>query len=55
LLSTTSELPSAAAVSTRLDAVFLASACTVERAERWWAMHRQLPADVRRVAEVLLS
>jgi serine/threonine-protein kinase len=46
---------SAEAVSTRLDAVSLESAWTVERAERWWAMHRPLPADARRVAEVLLS
>jgi eukaryotic-like serine/threonine-protein kinase len=46
---------SAEAVSTRLDVVSLESAWTVERAERWWAMHRPLPADARRVAEVLLS
>ncbi len=46
---------SAEAVTTRLDAVPLESAWTVERAERWWAMHRPLPADARRVAEVLLS
>jgi eukaryotic-like serine/threonine-protein kinase len=46
---------SAEAVSTRLDGVSLASAWTVERAERWWAMHRPLPPDARRVAEVLLS
>ena len=46
---------SAEAVSTRLDAVSLESAWTVERAERWWAMHRPRPADARRVAEVLLS
>jgi serine/threonine-protein kinase len=46
---------SAEAVSTRLEAVPLESAWTVERAERWWAMHRPLPADARRVAEVLLS
>jgi serine/threonine-protein kinase len=46
---------SAEAVSTRVDAVFLESAWTVERAERWWATHRPLPADARRVAEVLLS
>jgi eukaryotic-like serine/threonine-protein kinase len=46
---------SAEAVSTRLDAVSLESAWTVERAERWWAMHRPVPADARRVAEVLLS
>jgi serine/threonine-protein kinase len=46
---------SAEAVSTRLDDVPLESAWTVERAERWWAMHRPLPADARRVAEVLLS
>jgi serine/threonine-protein kinase len=46
---------SAEAVSARLDAVALESAWTVERAERWWAMHRPLPADARRVAEVLLS
>jgi eukaryotic-like serine/threonine-protein kinase len=46
---------SAEAVSTLLDAVSLESAWTVERAERWWAMHRPLPADARRVAEVLLS
>jgi hypothetical protein len=42
-------------VSTRLYAVSLASAWTVERAERWWAMHRPLPADARRVVEMLLS
>ena len=46
---------SAEAVSTRLEAVPLESPWTVERAERWWAMHRPLPADARRVAEVLLS
>ena len=46
---------SAEAVSSRLDDVPLESAWTVERAERWWAMHRPLPADTRRVAEVLLS
>ena len=46
---------SAETVSIRLDAVSLESAWTVERAERWWAMHRPLPADARRVAEVLLS
>ena len=46
---------SAEAVSTRLDAVSVEPAWTVERAERWWAMHRPLPADARRVAEVLLS
>jgi eukaryotic-like serine/threonine-protein kinase len=46
---------SAAAVSTRLDAVSLESAWTVERAERWWATHRPVPVDARRVAEVLLS
>ena len=46
---------SAEAVSTRLDAVPLESAWTVERAERWWAMHRPLQVDARRVAEVLLS
>ena len=46
---------SAEAVSTRLVAVPLESPWTAERAERWWAMHRPLPADARRVAEVLLS
>jgi serine/threonine-protein kinase len=46
---------SAEAVSNRLDAVALESAWTVERAERWWEMHRPVPADARRVAEVLLS
>jgi eukaryotic-like serine/threonine-protein kinase len=46
---------SAEAVSTRLDTVSLESEWTVERAERWWAMHRPVPADARRVAEVLLS
>ena len=46
---------SAEAVTTRLDALPLESAWTVERAERWWAMHRPLPADARRAAEVLLS
>jgi serine/threonine protein kinase len=46
---------SAEAVSSRLDAVSLESPWTVERAERWWEMHRPLPADARRAAEVLLS
>src|SRR3954469_16590881 len=46
---------SADAVSTRLDAVSLESPWTVERAERWWEMHRPVPADARRAAEVLLS
>ena len=46
---------SAEAVSTRLVAVPLESPWTAERAERWWAMHRPLPPDARRVAEVLLS
>ena len=46
---------SAETVSDRLDAVSFESAWTAERAERWWAMHRPLPADARRVAEVLLS
>ena len=46
---------SAEAVSTRLDAASLESAWTVERAERWWAMHRPPAADARRAAEVLLS
>ncbi len=47
--------PSAEAVSTRLEAVLLETDWTIERAERWWAMHRPLPVDARRVAEVLLS
>jgi hypothetical protein len=42
-------------VSSRLVAVSLDSPWTAERAERWWAMHRPIPADARRVAEVLLS
>ena len=46
---------SAEVVSNRLDAVAFESAWTAERAERWWEMHRPLPADARRVAEVLLS
>ena len=46
---------SAEAVGLRLDAVPLESSWTAERAERWWAMHRPVPADVRRVAEVLMS
>ncbi|HKH83757.1 MAG TPA: hypothetical protein VKA25_08735, partial [Gemmatimonadales bacterium] len=46
---------SAEAVSTRLNAVPVESEWTVERAERWWEMHRPLPADARRVADVLLS
>jgi eukaryotic-like serine/threonine-protein kinase len=46
---------SAEAISTRLDEVSLESPWTVERAERWWAMHRPLPAEARRVAELLLS
>ena len=46
---------SAEAASTRLDAVSLASAWTVERAERWWATHRPPSPDARPVADVLLS
>jgi eukaryotic-like serine/threonine-protein kinase len=46
---------SAEMVSSRLVAVSLDSPWTAERAERWWAMHRPIPADARRVAEVLLS
>ena len=47
--------PSAEVVSTRLNAVPLSSAWTVERAEEWWATHRPLPPDARPVADVLLS
>jgi eukaryotic-like serine/threonine-protein kinase len=47
--------PSAEAVSTRLAAVVLESPWTVERAERWWEMHRPVPPGARRAAEVLLS
>ena len=46
---------SAEAVSIRLAAVSLESPWTVERAERWWEMHRPLPPGARRAAEVLLS
>jgi hypothetical protein len=46
---------SAEAVSTRLAAVALDSPWTVERAERWWEMHRPAPPGARRAAEVLLS
>jgi serine/threonine-protein kinase len=46
---------SAEAVSTRLAAVPLESAWTVERAERWWETHRPPPTDARPVADVLLS
>ena len=46
---------SAEAVSARLEAVALEWLWTAERAERWWEMHRPLPADARRLAEVLLS
>ena len=46
---------SAEAVSSRLAAVALESPWTVERAERWWEMHRPLPPGARRAAEVLLS
>jgi serine/threonine-protein kinase len=46
---------SAEAVSTRLDAVSLERAWSVERAEHWWATHRPPPADARPVADVLLS
>ena len=44
---------SADAVSTRLDAVSLEKPWTLERAERWWAMHRT--AEARPVADVLRS
>jgi serine/threonine protein kinase len=44
---------SAEAVRIRLDAVSMEESWTVERAERWWAMHR--PADTRPVADLLLS
>jgi len=47
--------PSAEVVITRLDAIPLSSAWTVERAEDWWATHRPLPPDARPVADVLLS
>jgi len=46
---------SAEAVSARLEAVALEWPWTAERAERWWEMHRPIPADARRLAEVLLS
>jgi len=46
---------SAEAVSTRLHALSLDSPWTAERAERWWEIHRPIPADARRLAEVLLS
>jgi serine/threonine-protein kinase len=46
---------SAEAVSLQLDAVPLPPAWTVERAERWWAMHRPPSPDARPVAAVLLS
>jgi serine/threonine-protein kinase len=46
---------SATAISVRLAAVSLEKPWTLEQAERWWAMHRPLPADARRAAEVLLS
>jgi serine/threonine-protein kinase len=46
---------SAEAVSSRLDAIRVESDWTAERAERWWAIHRPLSPDARRVAEVLLS
>jgi len=50
---TSTPVDPAPSVSTRLDAVSLERAWTVERAERWWATHR--PADARPVADVLLS
>jgi serine/threonine-protein kinase len=46
---------SAEVVSTRLGVASLEPGWTVERAEQWWATHRPVPADARRVAEVLLS
>ncbi|MGN6392549.1 MAG: serine/threonine-protein kinase [Gemmatimonadales bacterium] len=46
---------SAEAVSTRLNAVRLAQPWTAERAEQWWATHRPPKAEVRPVADVLLS
>src|SRR5829696_2302911 len=46
---------SAEAVSARLEAVSLEQPWTVERAERWWEMHRPVAAGARRAAEVLLS
>jgi serine/threonine-protein kinase len=46
---------SADVVGTRLSAVPLSSAWTVELAEDWWATHRPLPPDARLVADVLLS
>ena len=47
--------PSAEVVSTRLNAVPLSSAWTIERAEDWWATHRPPSPDARPVADVLLS
>ena len=46
---------SAEAVSTRLAAIPVESPWTMERAERWWDMHRPVPPGARRAAEVLLS
>src|SRR4051812_7545470 len=46
---------SADEVSDRLDSVTLVAPWTVERAERWWEMHRPVPVGARRAAEVLLS
>jgi serine/threonine-protein kinase len=46
---------SAELVGTRLDAVPLSPAWTVERAEDWWATHRPPAPDARPVADLLLS
>ena len=46
---------SAEVVIARLEAVPLASAWTAERAEHWWAAHQPQRADVRPVADILLS
>jgi len=46
---------SAEILSARLACVSLSSAWTVERAERWWALHLPTREDVRPVADILLS
>jgi eukaryotic-like serine/threonine-protein kinase len=46
---------SAEILSARLANVPLASAWTLERAERWWALHLPTRTDARPVADILLS
>ncbi len=46
---------SADALAARLDSFPVTAPWTAERAEKWWASHRPVPASTRPVADILLS